>query len=217
MPAEIPPGPGGDIEKGGPVDTGKKQGPGPLKSTPPSPGDSSGSESGDYLFSGKRSDSGSSGAEGVASQTPLKISRIGEGGMTDASAPSSAPASPTKSMTSETAISVATPRSAAQVDKGEVGLPPPPAKKDKANALAAPKEAQKGRKATNELRNGTQDGYRRRPSQLGSRAPAFVDHPVVIHDLGGGTACFGKLGPWYRRANAIGAVSSIRPSRPGSG
>ena len=220
MPAEILPDPGGDIVQDGPVDTGMKQGPGPLKSTPPSPGDSSGSESEDCLSRGKRrhpSDSGSSRAEGVASQTQLKISKIREEGMTDASAPSSTPASPTKSMTSETAISVATPRSAAQVDKGEVGLPPPPAKKDKANALAAPKEAQKGRKATNELRNGTQDGYRRRPSQLGSRAPAFVDHPVVIHDLGGGTACFGKLGPWYRRANAIGAVSSIRPSRPGSG
>jgi len=33
----------------------------------------------------------------------------------------------------------------------------------------------------------------------------------VIHGLGGGTARFDKLGPWYRRANAIGAVSSIRP------
>ena len=174
MPAEIPPGPGGDIEKGGPVDTGKKQGPGPLKSTPPSPGDSSGSESEDCLSRGKRRrpiDSGSSGAEGVASQTPLKISKIGEGCMTDASAPSSAPASPTKSSTSETAISVATLRSAAQVDKGEVGLPPPPAKKEKAHAPAAPKEALKGRRATNVPRNGTQGGYRRNPSQQGSKAP----------------------------------------------
>ena len=127
--------------------------------------------------------------------------------MTDASAPSSAPASPTKSSTSETAISVATLRSAAQVDKGEVGLPPPPAKKEKAHAPAAPKEALKGR-------NGTQGGYRRRPSQQGSKAPAFVDHPVVIHDLGGGTVRFDKLGPWHRSqllANAVGAVSSIRP------
>ena len=134
--------------------------------------------------------------------------------MTDASAPSATPASPTKSMTSETAISVTTPRSVAQVDNGEVGLPPPPAKKVKAHAPAAPKEAQKGRKATNEPRNGTQGGYHRRPSQPGSRAPAFVDHPVVIHDLGGGTARFNKLGPWHRSqllANTIGAVSSIRP------
>ncbi len=216
-PAEIPPDPGGDVVEDEPVDTGRKQGPGPLKSTPPSPGDSSGSESEECLPRGKRrrpSDSGSSGAEGVASQTPLKISKIGEGGMTDASAPSSAPASPTKSMTSETAISVAIPQSAAQVDKGEVGLPPPLAKKDKAHAPAAPKEALKGRKATNAPRNGTQGDYRRRPSQQGSRAPAFVDHPVVIHDLGGGTARFDKLGPWHRSqllANAIGAVSSIRP------
>ena len=190
MPAEIPPDPGGDVVEDEPVDTGRKQGPGPLKSTPPSPGDSSGSESEECLPRGKRrrpSDSGSSGAEGVVSQTPLKISKIGEGGMTDASA--SAPASPTKSKTSETAISVAIPQSAAQVDKGEVGLPPPLAKKD-----AAPKEALKGRKATNAPRNGTQGGYRRRPSQQGSRAPAFVDHPVVIHDLGGGTARFDKLG-----------------------
>ena len=217
MPAEIPPDPGGDLVQDGPVDTGIKQGPGPLKTTPPSPGDSSGSESEDCLPRGKRrrpSDSGSSGAEGVASQTPLKISKIGEGGMTDASAPSSAPASPTKSMTSETAISVPTPRSAAQADKGEVGLPLPPAKKDKAHAPAAPKEAPKGRKATNVPRQDTQGGYRRRLSQQGSRAPAFVDHPVVIHDLGGGTARFDKLGPWHRSqllANAVGAVSSIRP------
>lgn len=136
MPAEIPPDPGGDLVQDGPVDTGIKQGPGPLKTTPPSPGDSSGSESEDCLSRGKRrrpSDSGSSGAEGVASQTPLKISKIGEGGRIDVSATSSAPASPTKSMT-------ATPRSAAQADKGEVGLPLPPAKKDKAHAApAAPK------------------------------------------------------------------------------
>ena len=78
--------------------------------------------------------------------------------MTDTSAPSSTPASPTKSTTSETAILVSTPRSVTQVDKGEVGLPPPPAKKDKAHTPAAPKEAQKGRKATNVPRNGTQGG-----------------------------------------------------------
>ena len=117
-------------------------------------------------------------------------------------------------MTSETAISVATPRSAAPADKGEVGLPLPPAKKDKAHAPDAPKEAPKGQKATNVPRQDTQGGYRRRPSQQGTRAPAFVDHPVVIHDLGGGTARFDKLGPWHRSqllANAVGAVSSIRP------
>ena len=203
MPAEISPDPGGDLVQDGPVNTGIKQGPGPLKTTPPSPGDSSGSESEDCLSRGKRrrpSDSGSSGAEGVASQTPLKISKIGEGGRIDVSATSSAPASPTKSMT-------ATPRSAAQADKGEVGLPLPPAKKDKTHAPAAPK-------ATNVPRQDTKGGYRRRPSQRGSRAPAFVDHPVVIHDLGGGTARFDKLGPWHRSqllANAVGAVSSIRP------
>ena len=45
MPAEIPPHPGGDLVQDGPVDTGIKQGPGPFKTTPPSPGDSSGSES----------------------------------------------------------------------------------------------------------------------------------------------------------------------------
>ena len=36
----------------------------------------------------------------------------------------------------------------------------------------------------------------------------------MIHDLGGGTARFDKLGPWHRSqllANAVGAVSSIRP------
>ena len=190
VPAEIPPDPGGDLVQDGTVDTGIKQGPGPLKTTPPSPVDSS------------------------LAPEAREGAKIGEGGMTDASAPSSAPASPIKSMTSETAISVATPRSAAQADKGEVGLPLPPAKKDKAHAPAAPKEAQKGRKATNVPRQDTKGGYRRRPSQQGSRAPAFVDHPVVIHDLGGGTARFDKLGPWHRSqllANAVGAVSSIRP------
>ena len=217
MPTEIPPDPRGDLVQDGPVDTGIKQGPGLLKTTPPSPGDSSGSESEDCLSRGKRrrpSDSGSSGAERVASQTPLKISKIGEGGMTDALAPSSTHPSPTRSMTSETATSVATPQSAAQADKGEVGLPPPPAKKDKAHEPAAPKEAPKGRKATNVPRHDTQGCYRRRPSKQGSRAPAFVDHPVVIHDLGGGTACFDKLGPWHRSqllANVVGAISSIKP------
>ena len=66
MPAEILPDPGGDILKDGPVDTGKKQGPGPLKTTPPFPGDSSGSEREDCLSRDKRrrpSNSGSSGAE----------------------------------------------------------------------------------------------------------------------------------------------------------
>ena len=55
----------------GPVDTGKKQGPGSLKTTLPSIGDSSGSEKEDcHATRGKRrrpSDNGSSGAEGVAS------------------------------------------------------------------------------------------------------------------------------------------------------
>ena len=37
MPTEIPPDPRGDLVQDGPVDTGIKQGPGLLKTTPPSP------------------------------------------------------------------------------------------------------------------------------------------------------------------------------------
>ena len=47
-----------------------------------------------------------------------------------------------------------------------------------------------------------------------SRVPAFVDFPVVIHDFGGGSARFDKLGPWHRSqlfSNAVGAVRFIRP------
>ncbi len=60
----------------------------------------------------------------------------------------------------------------------------------------------------------TDGGSRRRLFQQGTRAPAFVEHPVVIHDLGGGAARFEKLGPWHRSqllANAVGAVRSVRP------
>ena len=41
-----------------------------------------------------------------------------------------------------------------------------------------------------------------------------MDFPVVIHDLGGGSARFDKLGPWHRSqllSNAVGTVRSIRP------
>ena len=57
-------------------------------------------------------------------------------------------------------------------------------------------------------------GSRRRLFQQGARVPTFVEHPVVIHDLGGGAARFEKLGPWHRSqllANAVGVVRSVRP------
>ena len=53
MPAKILPNPGGDVVQDKPVDTDKKQGPGPLKSTPPSTRDSSRSESEDSLSRGR--------------------------------------------------------------------------------------------------------------------------------------------------------------------
>ena len=53
-----------------------------------------------------------------------------------------------------------------------------------------------------------------RPVNQSTQALAFVDFLVVIHDLGGGSARFDKLGPWHRSqllSNAVGAVRSIRP------
>ena len=55
---------------------------------------------------------------------------------------------------------------------------------------------------------------RRRLFQQGTRTPAFVEYPVVLHDLGGGAARFDKLGPWHHSqllANAVGAIRSVRP------
>ena len=54
----------------------------------------------------------------------------------------------------------------------------------------------------------------RRLFQQGTRTSAFVEYPVVLHDLSRGAAWFDKLGPWHRSqllANVMGAIRSVRP------
>ena len=114
----------------GPVDTGKKkQGSGPLKTTPPSIGDSSGSAEKEdcHATRGKRrrsSDSGSSGAEGVAYQTPLKR-WPGRGGRNDRcfGVVRSVPIRPTTCIVPEAATTSVLPTEQV-MDKGEVGSTP---------------------------------------------------------------------------------------------
>ena len=71
----------------------------------------------------------------------------------------------------------------------------------------------KAGKREQQFRSQPDGNSRRKQFQPSTRAPAFVDFPVVIHDLGGGSARFDKLGPWHRsqlHSNAVGAVRSIR-------
>lgn len=76
------------------------------------------------------------------------------------------------------------------------------------------KSARKPARNLHDLRSQPEGTPRRKLFQQGTeRPPAFVDFPVVIHDLGGGWARSDKLGPWHRSqllANAVGAVCSIR-------
>ena len=101
---------------------------------------------------------------------------------------------------------------------------PQPADKSKAaptvqKANPAPKLRQdypsrKAGKREQQFRSQPDGNSRRKQFQPSTRAPAFVDFPVVIHDLGGGSARFDKLGPWHRSqllSNAVGTVRSIRP------
>ena len=97
---------------------------------------------------------------------------------------------------------------------------PQPADKPKTTvqkANPAPKLRQDypSRKAgKREFRSQPDGNSLRKQFQPSTRAPAFVDFPVVIHDLGGGSARFDKLRPWHRSqllSNAVGAVRSIRP------
>ena len=77
----------------------------------------------------------------------------------------------------------------------------------------APPSNQPSKPAANQ-RFTAEGASRRRLFQQGTRTPAFVEHPVVLHDLGGGAARFDKLGPWHRSqllANAVGAIRSVRP------
>ena len=77
----------------------------------------------------------------------------------------------------------------------------------------APPSNQPSKPAANQ-RFTAEGASRRRLFQQGTRTPAFVEHPVVLHDLGGDAALFDKLGPWHRSqllANAVGAIRSVRP------
>ena len=74
--------------------------------------------------------------------------------------------------------------------------------------------SRKAGKREQQFRSQPDGNSRRKQFQPSTRAPAFVDFPVVIHDVGGGSARFDKLGPWHRSqllSNAVGAVRSIRP------
>ena len=169
---------------------------------------------------GKRrlsSDSSNSEGESLDSRTPLKMTRVGEDVMADTA--TTPPASPT-----DTIIPAAT------SGRDNVGKKSPqPADKPKAaptvqKANPAPKLRQdypsrKAGKREQQFRSHPDGNSRRKQFQPSTRAPAFVDFPVVIHDLGGGSARFDKLGPWHRSqllSNAVGAVRSIRPLPSGN-
>ena len=68
-------------------------------------------------------------------------------------------------------------------------------------------------KPEQQFRSQPDGSSRRKQFQPSTRAPAFVDFPVVIHDFGGGSARFDKLGPWHSSQLLcnVGAVRSIRP------
>ena len=164
---------------------------------------------------GKRrlsSDSSNSEGESLDSRTPLKMTRVGEDVMADTA--TTPPASPT-----DTIIPAATsghdnvgkkspqpadkPRTAPTVQKDN---PAPKLRQDYPSRKAGKREQQ--------FRSQPDGNSRRKQFQPSTRTPAFVDFPVVIHDLGGGSARFDKLGPWHRSqllSNAVGAVRSIRP------
>ena len=84
----------------------------------------------------------------------------------------------------------------------------------KSNPAPKPRHEYRSGKPDQNFRNQPDGNSRRKQFQPSTRAPAFVDFPVVIHDFGGGSARFDKLGPWHRSqllSNAVGAVRSIRP------
>ena len=164
---------------------------------------------------GKRrlsSDSSNSEGESLDSRTPLKMTRVGEDVMADTA--TTPPASP-----ADTIIPAAT------SGHDNVGKKSPqPANKPKTaptvqKSNLAPKPRQeysssKPGKREQQFRSQPDGNSRRKQFQPSTRAPAFVDFPVVIHDFGGGSARFDKLGPWHRSqllSNAVGAVRSIRP------
>ena len=164
---------------------------------------------------GKRrlsSDSSNSEGESLDSRTPLKMTRVGEDVMADTA--TTPPASPT-----DTIIPAATSghdnvgkKSPQPADKPKTA--PTVQKDNPAPKLRQDYPSRKAGKREQQFRSQPDGNSRRKQFQPSTRAPAFVDFPVVIHDLGGGSARFDKLGPWHRSqllSNAVGAVRSIRP------
>ena len=224
----------------GPAGNGVPPRSGPLTPTPSSRGsspESSGSENRRRRRPRRpkrrlSSDSSNEGNVTPTSQTPLKMSKVGEGGMSEE--PSSSPVG----SDGESLISVVTasPSLEAACDEGSSLLPlvngpkkpdnrpkndrPP---KTAPSASVPPKLGKKSHKAPPSIqpskpaanqRFTAEGASRRRLFQQGTRTPAFVEYPVVLHDLGGGAARFDKLGPWHRSqllANAVGAIRSVRP------
>ena len=224
----------------GPAGNGVPPRSGPLTPTPSSRGsspESSGSENRRRRRPRRpkrrlSSDSSNEGDVTPTSQTPLKMTKVGEGGMSEE--PSSSPVL----SDGESLISVVTapPSLEASCDEGSSLLPlvngpkkpdnrpkddRPPKTAPSANvppkvgkkSHKAPPSNQPSKPAANQ-RFTAEGASRRRLFQQGTRTPAFVEHPVVLHDLGGGAARFDKLGPWHRSqllANAVGAIRSVRP------
>ena len=164
---------------------------------------------------GKRrlsSDSSNSEGESLESRTPLKMTRVGEDVMADTA--TTPPASPTN-----TIIPAATSghdnvgkKSPQPADKPKTA--PTVQKDNPAPKLRQDYPSRKAGKREQQFRSQPDGNSRRKQFQPSTRAPAFVDFPVVIHDVGGGSARFDKLGPWHRSqllSNAVGAVRSIRP------
>ena len=93
----------------------------------------------------------------------------------------------------------------------------PTVQESKSNPTPKPRQeypARKPGKPDQQLRSQPYGSSSRKQFMPSTRASAFVDFPVVIHDFGGGSARFDKLGPWHCSqllSNAVGAVRSIRP------
>ena len=91
-------------------------------------------------------------------------------------------------------------------------VPPPSPPQVGKKSHKAPPSNQPSKPAANQ-RFTAEGASRRRLFQQGTRTPAFVEYPVVLHDLGGSAAWFDKLGPWHPTqllANAVGAFRSVR-------
>ena len=194
-----------------------------LAATPPPPPPKTPTDTPKHLESefitlrklGKRrlsSDSSNSERESLDSQTLMKMTRVGEDVMADTA--TTPPASPTN-----TIIPAAT---SGQDNVGKKS--PQPADKPKAaptvqKANPAPKPRQeypsrKPGKQDQKFQSQPDSNSHRKQFQPSTRAPAFADFLVIIHDFGCGLARFNKLGPWHHSqllSNAVGAVRSITP------